>query len=159
MPTARPSRLVRLARRTHRGLVYPLLSFVLPSICFACRAPLGPLQRLGACAECWARLRILRPPLCGGCGLPPAAGTDLLGQIHERRENHEGAVLQYRKVIKDMDLVQLDYVCRACGETAMEWIHRCPACGSWNTVEVNFRQEIPLEDLGLARAPIYSAQD
>ncbi len=83
----------------------------------------------------------------------------LLGRIHERRENHEEAVVQYRKVIKEMDLVQLDYVCRACGEAAVEWIHRCPSCGSWNTVEVNFREEIPLEDLGLAPAPIYSAQD
>jgi len=83
----------------------------------------------------------------------------LLGRIHERHENHERAVVQYRKVIKEMDLVQLDYVCRACGEAAVEWIHRCPACGRWNTVEVNFREEIPLEDLGLAPAPIYSAQD
>ena len=83
----------------------------------------------------------------------------LLGRIHERRENHAGAVVQYRKVIKEMDLVQLHYVCRACGEATMEWIHRCPACRRWNTVEVNFREEIPLEDLGLAPAPIYSAQD
>ena len=84
MPRARPPRLVRLGRRVHRGLVYPLLSFALPSICFACHAALGPLQRLGACAECWAGLRILKPPLCCGCGLPRAAGTDLLGPARGR---------------------------------------------------------------------------
>ena len=83
----------------------------------------------------------------------------LLGRIHERRQNYEDAVVQYRRVIKEMDLIQLDYLCRACGETAVEWIHRCPACRRWNTVEVNFREEIPLDDLGLAPAPIYSAQD
>ena len=84
MPTGGPPRLGRLVRRTHRGVVYPLLSFGLPSICFVCHASLGPLQRFGACAECWAGLKILKPPLCGGCGLPRAAGTDLLGPARGR---------------------------------------------------------------------------
>jgi predicted ATP-dependent serine protease len=57
-----------------------------------------------------------------------------------------------------MQLVQLEYTCRSCGETVMEWSGRCGACGEWNTVEVNFREEIPLEDLGLAPAPIYTAR-
>lgn len=83
----------------------------------------------------------------------------LLGRIHERRKNDSKAVVQYRKVIKEMDLIQLDYACKACGEPALEWVHRCRACGTWNTVEVNFREEIPLEDLGLAPAPIYTTQD
>lgn len=80
----------------------------------------------------------------------------LLGQIHERRGNHHQAASEYRKVIKEMDLVQLEYRCQACGETVMEWIDRCASCGEWNTVEVNFREEIPFEELGLAPAPIYT---
>jgi predicted amidophosphoribosyltransferase len=68
-----------LLRRAHRELAYPLADFVLPSTCFACRAPLGPLQRLGACAGCWAGLQVLRPPLCPGCGLPRPPSTDLCG--------------------------------------------------------------------------------
>jgi lipopolysaccharide biosynthesis regulator YciM len=79
----------------------------------------------------------------------------LIGRIHERRKNHEHACTEYRKVIKEMDLVQLEYLCRACGETVMEWTGRCPACQEWNTVEVNFREEISLEELGLSPAPIY----
>ena len=39
----------------------------------------------------------------------------------------------------------------------MEWNHRCPPCGEWNTIEVDFREEIPLEELGLAPAPIYTS--
>jgi len=80
----------------------------------------------------------------------------LLGRIHERRSQYREATAEYRKVIKDKDLVQLEYRCRACGETVMEWAGRCPACGEWNTVEVDFREEIPLEELGLAPAPIYT---
>jgi predicted ATP-dependent serine protease len=57
-----------------------------------------------------------------------------------------------------MELVQLDYTCRRCGELSMEWTGRCSACGEWNTVEVNFREEIPFEELGIAAAPIYPAR-
>jgi len=41
----------------------------------------------------------------------------LLGRIHERRRNHRDAATEYRKVIKEMELVQLDYRCRACKQT------------------------------------------
>ena len=82
----------------------------------------------------------------------------LLGRIHERRNNYREATLEYRKVIKEMELVQINYECRACGESVMEWTHRCPACREWNTVEVNFHEEITLEELGLAPAPIYSGR-
>jgi lipopolysaccharide biosynthesis regulator YciM len=82
----------------------------------------------------------------------------LLGRIHERRRNHREAAVEYRKVIKEMELVQLDYTCRRCGELSMEWTGRCSACGEWNTVEVNFREEIPFEELGIAAAPIYPAR-
>jgi predicted amidophosphoribosyltransferase len=76
--------LVRWARRAHRAGVYPLLAFLLPSECFACRRPLGPLQKLGACPACWAGLRILPRPVCTGCGLPRPADTDLLGPARGR---------------------------------------------------------------------------
>jgi lipopolysaccharide biosynthesis regulator YciM len=80
----------------------------------------------------------------------------LLGRIHERRKNHREASVQYRKVIKEMDLVQLEYRCRVCDQTLMEWTDRCTECQEWNTVEVNFREEISPEELGLSSAPVYT---
>lgn len=82
----------------------------------------------------------------------------LLGRIHERRKNFRDASAEFRKVIKEMDLVQLEYRCRACGHSAMEWNDRCESCGEWNTIEVNFREEISLSDLGLSSAPVYTAR-
>jgi hypothetical protein len=38
----------------------------------------------------------------------------------------------------------------------MEWTRRCPTCRNWNRIEVNFMEEISLEELGLSTAPIYS---
>lgn len=80
----------------------------------------------------------------------------LLGRIHERRSQYDQATAEYRKAINEKDLVQLEYRCRACGETVMEWSPRCAACGDWNSIDVDFREEIPLEELGLAPAPIYT---
>jgi lipopolysaccharide biosynthesis regulator YciM len=82
----------------------------------------------------------------------------LLGRIHERRGNQRDASIEYRRVIKEMELIQLEYRCQTCGESVMEWTDRCSACGEWNSVEVNFREEIPFEDLGLAPAPIYTPE-
>ncbi len=83
----------------------------------------------------------------------------LLGRIHERRRNHLEATAAYRKVIREMELVQLDYLCRSCRATSTDWTDRCESCGEWNTIEVNFREEIPLEELGIAAAPIYTTND
>ncbi|HEX6850893.1 MAG TPA: tetratricopeptide repeat protein [Candidatus Polarisedimenticolaceae bacterium] len=82
----------------------------------------------------------------------------LLGRIHERRKQWREASSEYRKVIKEMDLVQLEYRCRHCAHAASEWNDRCESCGEWNCVEVNFREEISPEDLGLSRAPVYTAR-
>jgi len=82
----------------------------------------------------------------------------LLGRIHERRGNPRHAASEYRKVIKETDLVQVEYTCRACDEACVEWQDRCPACGEWNSVEIDFREEISLDELGIAPAPIYSVR-
>jgi hypothetical protein len=40
----------------------------------------------------------------------------------------------------------------------MEWTDRCAACGEWQTIEVNFREEISPDELGLSPAPIYTSR-
>ena len=82
----------------------------------------------------------------------------LLGRIHERRRNTRDAAIEYRKVIKEMELVQLEYRCNVCSSTRADWAPRCPECGSWNTIEVDFREEISFEELGLSPAPVYTAR-
>jgi lipopolysaccharide biosynthesis regulator YciM len=82
----------------------------------------------------------------------------LLGRIHERRGNTRHAASEYRKVIKETDLVQVEYACRACHATSIEWQDRCSACGEWNSVEIDFREEISLDELGISPAPIYSVR-
>jgi lipopolysaccharide biosynthesis regulator YciM len=96
-------------------------------------------------------------PLDGRASYAPTLHF-LLGRIHERRRNHRDASIEYRKVIKEMELVQLDFRCRACGRTSMDWNDRCSHCGEWNSIEVNFREEMGTEELGLAPAPVYTVR-
>lgn len=72
------------ACRTCRTALHPLLDFLFPSACFACHRSLGEHQRHGACLHCWSDFKILRPPLCSGCGLPRPEGTDLIGPARGR---------------------------------------------------------------------------
>ena len=89
------SSLSLLARRAGA----PILSVLLPTDCFACGRPLGRLQRLGACLDCWAVLEPPPPPVCPSCGLPVPRDTDLLGAARgacsacvSRRPVHDGVV-------------------------------------------------------------------
>lgn len=83
-PAPQATRALRLARRLHRHVAYPLLAFLLPARCFSCGRPLGLRQQLGACPRCWTGLPLLRPPLCPGCALPRPAATDLCGPARGR---------------------------------------------------------------------------
>jgi predicted amidophosphoribosyltransferase len=74
----------RLAVEAHRRAGVPVLSFLFPTDCFACGRPLGRLQRLGACLDCWAALEPPAPPTCPSCGLPVPRETDLLGAARGR---------------------------------------------------------------------------
>lgn len=69
----------RGARGFQRRLSHAALSAVFPADCFGCGRPLDPCQILGACSDCWSNLVPLPEPVCPRCGLPTAAGTDLLG--------------------------------------------------------------------------------
>ena len=72
------------ARWANRFLLTPALCVVFPARCFVCAAELKRWQQQGACLDCWAAMRPLRPPLCSGCGLALGAGSDLLGPAADR---------------------------------------------------------------------------
>lgn len=82
----------------------------------------------------------------------------LVGQIHERRKNFREAAGEYRRVIKETELAQLEYRCRSCGTRAPEWTDRCGACGEWGSVEIDFREEMSIEEMGIPPAPVYTSR-
>lgn len=80
----------------------------------------------------------------------------LIGRINERRANFRAAAEQFRKVIKHLELVKLQYRCRGCQSQIGEWSDRCPKCEDWNTIEIDFREDMTLQELGISSAPVYS---
>src|SRR3954452_12659644 len=54
-----------------------VLDVALPTLCVACREPVAGV---GVCAECWAKLSFIAPPLCPRLGIPFVydPGPDLL---------------------------------------------------------------------------------
>lgn len=80
----------------------------------------------------------------------------LIGRIHERRGSFRASSEEFRKVIKDLELVKLEYRCQGCQVRLSDWSDRCPRCEQWNTIEIDFREDMSLQELGISRAPIYS---
>ncbi len=83
----------------------------------------------------------------------------LMGRIHERRKNFEGASEEFKKVIKESDLIKLEYKCFGCGEKLDDWYDRCPECGEWNNIEIDIKEDISYEELGISPAPVYTSRD
>src|SRR3954452_19366652 len=57
--------------RTLRGAIAEaarlVLDVALPTLCVSCREPVAGV---GVCAECWAKLSFIAPPLCPRLGIP-----------------------------------------------------------------------------------------
>lgn len=56
------------AKNSFLGVLQKGLDFILPPLCFSCRAPVE--TQGGLCPECWSALRFITHPLCQLCGFP-----------------------------------------------------------------------------------------
>jgi len=79
----------------------------------------------------------------------------LLARIRQRRGDYEGAVNAYRRVIRELKTVELTYECTSCHTEYEKWADRCSSCRSWGTIEVQMRENVDPETLGLSSRPIY----
>ncbi|MBT8494875.1 MAG: hypothetical protein KJO07_17595, partial [Deltaproteobacteria bacterium] len=81
----------------------------------------------------------------------------LLARIRHRRGELARAAESYFKCVQEVGLGGRGFVCRACGRKYGDWRDRCPECGSWNSVELDFELEkFSPEDLGVRQAPVWS---
>lgn len=84
----------------------------------------------------------------------------LLARIHERRGEVARAVEAYGACVRQAGLRSVDYLCRVCRERYEDWRDRCPACGSWNSVDVDLEEErIPAAELGVRETPVWSGYE
>lgn len=73
-----------------------------------------------------------------------------LARLAERRGDSAGAASLYRGVIRDARALEIHYRCAHCHERHTEWADRCPACRSFASLAVEWRdpsaqRELPVE--------------
>lgn len=78
----------------------------------------------------------------------------LLGNLEERFGKKEKALESYKRCLKSYDALANEYYCFSCGKSFKEWKDRCPSCGAWASIEINFKEEISEDTLGLRVTPI-----
>ncbi len=81
-----------------------------------------------------------------------------LAKIMERHGNHREAIKELEIVLKQSEVLRLEYVCATCARKYAGWVDSCSRCGEWNTIVVDFQEERPIEELGLSTAPVYTAE-
>jgi len=84
----------------------------------------------------------------------------LLARIRERRGEMHKAVESYRSCVRESRLRTAEYTCGLCRTRFDIWRARCAACGSWNSVELDFDEEsVSAEDLGVRKVPMWAVYD
>jgi lipopolysaccharide biosynthesis regulator YciM len=66
----------------------------------------------------------------------------LLAEAHRRRSRIDEAIGEYKKALGVDSRISLGYVCDTCGESSVEWLSRCPECGTWGSFSRADRQLI-----------------
>jgi lipopolysaccharide biosynthesis regulator YciM len=81
-----------------------------------------------------------------------------LAKIMERHGNLREALKELEILLKEAELLKVEYACSTCGRKYPVWIDYCDRCGEWNTVDIDFREERPVEEIGISTAPVYTAE-
>ena len=81
-----------------------------------------------------------------------------LAKTLERHGNYREALRELETVLRQAEALKVEYVCSTCTRKFPDWVDYCSRCGEWNSVQVNFREERPVEELGLPTAPVYSVE-
>ncbi len=81
-----------------------------------------------------------------------------LAKIQERRGNLGEAFKELELVLRQSELLKVEYVCGTCSRRHPDWVDYCDRCGEWNSVVVDFREERAVEELGISSAPVYTAE-
>ncbi len=79
-----------------------------------------------------------------------------LAKIMERQGNHREAIKELEILLGEADVLRIEYACAVCARRYSGWVDYCERCGEWNSVAVDFREERPVEELGISTAPVYT---
>lgn len=81
-----------------------------------------------------------------------------LAKTMERHGNYRDALRELETVLRQAEVLKVEYACATCSRKFPDWVDHCSRCGEWNSVQFDFREERPVEELGLPTAPVYTVE-
>jgi len=81
-----------------------------------------------------------------------------LAKIMERQGNMREALTELELVLRQAEVLKVEYICATCSRKHPAWVDYCERCGEWNSIVVDFQEERPIEELGISTAPVYTAE-
>ena len=81
-----------------------------------------------------------------------------LARLAERRGDAAGAAVLYRGVIRDARALEIHYRCAHCHQRQAEWADRCPACRSFASLAVEWRDPTAQRALPVERPDYLSGE-
>ena len=81
-----------------------------------------------------------------------------LAKIMERQGHLREALKELELVLRQAEVLKVEYACATCSRKYPAWIDYCDRCGEWNSVAVDFQEERPIEELGISSAPVYTSE-
>lgn len=81
-----------------------------------------------------------------------------VARIYERRGDPVQAAREYGFLLNQVDPLRLEYRCDVCSCRYSSWRDFCDTCGEWNTVRLELKEQLTLEEMGISSAPVYGAE-
>ncbi len=80
-----------------------------------------------------------------------------VARILERRGDPVQAAREYGYLLNQVDL-RLEYRCAVCSSRYSAWRDLCDTCGEWNAIQLDLKEQLTLEEMGISPAPVYNAE-
>jgi len=78
-----------------------------------------------------------------------------IARILERRGDPLQAAREYSQLLGQMDPLRLEFNCAVCSSRYSAWRDYCDTCGQWNTIQLDLKEQLTLEEMGINPALVY----
>jgi lipopolysaccharide biosynthesis regulator YciM len=78
-----------------------------------------------------------------------------IAHILERRGDPLQAAREYSHLLSQLDPLRLEFHCTACNSRYSAWRDYCDTCGEWNSIQLDLKEQLTLEELGINPTLLY----
>jgi lipopolysaccharide biosynthesis regulator YciM len=82
-----------------------------------------------------------------------------IARILERRGDPLQAAREYSLLLSQMDPLRLEFHCAICSSRYSAWRDFCSTCGEWNSIQLDLKEQLTLEEMGINPAIVYDSME